>query len=236
MRTWLSVCLCLCVGAAQEEEGRLLGAQRQTPLDPALLARFGWSELALEGRGPPAFPLASEAADGLPVYVSMTTIRSRLYGIAPTVQSIFAGSLKPTRLFVLLSNESFLLDEGVPPHLLLRHEIVRLARLYPISVVYTGNMGPHRKLLPLLARKWNEDCLIVTADDHEIYPRSMLESLVKFFLASGRRAVVALRSRRIGVCSTLPWRSAPYTRNRRGLWPESGPGKREMLALPTGTG
>jgi hypothetical protein len=78
--------------------------------------------------------------------------------------------------------------------------------------------------------------VIVTVDDHELYPRSLLESLLKFYIGSDRRAVVAIRSRRIGLCSALPWRVAPYTRNRRGLWPETSAGRVEMLSLPTGTG
>jgi hypothetical protein len=36
---------------------------------------------------------------------------------------------------------------------------------HPVSIVFTENIGPHRKLLPLLSRKWNEDCVIMTTDD-----------------------------------------------------------------------
>jgi hypothetical protein len=33
-----------------------------------------------------------------------------------------------------------------------------------------------------------------------------------------------------------PWKLCPYARNKKGLWPESRPARREMLLLPTGTG
>ena len=214
---------------------------------------YSWMELTLHGDGnsstpsssihpPPALPLASDllhkGAGGQQqaVYVSLTSISGRLYGIIPTIQSIFAGTVTPTRLFVFLSSEPFLLDQGISETAIRNHEIMNLTRIFPISIILTDNIGPHRKLLPLLARKWEEDCVIVTVDDHELYAPRMLESLLRFYSASNRTAVVALRSRRMGVCSTLPWKLAPYTRKRRGLWPEASPGRREMLTLPTGTG
>lgn len=188
---------------------------------------YSW-DVVIEG-AEAAGPLGSELVSGQRVYVSMTSIRSRLSGVAPTIESIFLGTLKPDRLFVLLSNQSHLLDSGVSRDEILSHPIAELARKWPLTVVLTENIGPHRKLLPLLSRKWSEDCVIVTVDDHELYPRSMLESLLKFYLVSRRKSVVALRSRRMGICSQLPWQLTPYTRNRRGLWPEMSPGRREML-------
>lgn len=188
---------------------------------------YPW-EVVVEGADPVG-PLGSELVNGQPIYVSMTTIHSRLDGVAPTIESIFRGTLLPDRLFLLLSTEGHLLDTGVSRDEILSHPVAELARRFPLTVVLTENFGPHRKLLPLLARKWTEDCVIVTVDDHERYPRSMLESLLKFYLVSRRKSVVALRARRMGVCSQLPWQLTPYTRNRRGLWPEMSPGRREML-------
>jgi hypothetical protein len=83
----------------------------------------------------------------------------------------------------------------------------------------------------------NEDCVIVTIDDHELYGKSFLQSLLEYYEASDRSAVVALRARRMGICSDAPpWRIAPYTKHKKGLWPEASPGHRELLLLPTGTG
>ena len=33
------------------------------------------------------------------------------------------------------------------------------------SIIFTQNIGPHRKLLPILAHFWGNDCVIVTFDD-----------------------------------------------------------------------
>ena len=37
------------------------------------------------------------------------------------------------------------------------------------EIVWVENTGSFRKLLPLLKRKWDEDCLIITIDDDHYY-------------------------------------------------------------------
>lgn len=64
------------------------------------------------------------------------------------------------------------------------------------------NIGPHRKLLPILSRLWSQDDVIVTFDDDRRVPRDSLLRLIKYYLNSNRDAVVGLRVRRIGVCAT----------------------------------
>jgi len=142
---------------------------------------------------------------------------------------------------LFLSADEFLLDQGVRPSFLHSDVLARLRaaqRLFPhISVVFVKNIGPHRKLLPLLAHKWTEQCVIVTVDDHLLYPPSMLSSLLTYDAAAGGGSVVARRARRLGLCSNAPpFVLAPYTRAQRGLWPETRPARQEMLMLPTGTG
>ena len=186
-------------------------------------------------------PYASKILNGQHLYVSLTTIHSRIYGIAGTIESILRGTIWPDHIYIFVSREPHLLDLGVTPEFILsesKGRLKELAHIYPrISVIFTDNIGPHRKLLPLLAKKWNEDCVIVTIDDHETYKKTTLESLIKYYDASGRNAVVALRARRMGICSDAPpWHVSPYTKNRKGLWPEASPSLREMLILPTGTG
>lgn len=171
-------------------------------------------------------PFASSVLPGKqPVYISLTTISSRLFGIADTVSSILAGTLLPTHIYIVISRDPYLLDEGVDVHGLRRvcGKIKEISDHFPhLSVIYTENLGPHRKLLPLLSQKWKEDCVIITIDDHEIYPLQAISTLIHTFIASGGNAVVALRSRRMGICSdSSPLKLSPYTRHRKGLWPES---------------
>jgi hypothetical protein len=40
----------------------------------------------------------------------------------------------------------------------------------------------------------------------------------------------------MGLCNSFPWRVSSYSSsNHKGLWPESPPGVKAMLTLPTGT-
>ena len=182
-----------------------------------------------------AIPNASDIVGGQPVYLSLTTIQSRLHHVPETVMSLLQGTLLPTKIFVFLSTEPFLLDTGVSYDSLLKGNWTKVISNPLVSVVFTDNIGPHRKLLPLLSSKWHEDCIIITVDDDEIYPKTALADLVAYYIESDRNSVVALRTRRMGLCSDAPpWRLAPYP--RKGRWPIPAGGRQEMLMLPTGTG
>ena len=184
--------------------------------------------------------MASDLLDNQPLYVSVTTIQGRLFGLLDTLYSILNGTVLPNHIYIFVSREQYLLDQGInETHILTQcNGIIDIVKEYPhISVIFTENIGPHRKLLPLLSMKWNENCAIVTIDDHEIYSKRTLESLILFYKASNKSSIVSLRSRRMGVCSDAPpWRLSPYMKHHRGTWPESLHGRKEMLILPTGTG
>ena len=145
---------------------------------------------------------ASDVLQGQPVYVSLTTIHSRIFGITTTIESLIGGTVLPDHIYVFVSKDPHLLDLGVTEEYIRRESkgaLEQLLLVYPyISIVFTDNIGPHRKLLPLLSKKWQEDCAIVTVDDHEVYRKTALASLVAYYEASHRTAIVALRARRIG--------------------------------------
>lgn len=190
--------------------------------------------------------LSSEIIDQ-PLYVSLTTIHLRLQFVVDTVESILLGSVIPDHIYLFVSKRPYLLDKGINESSV-REKLLKPLRMRNISyerfsVIYTENTGPHRKLLPLLARVWNEDCVIITIDDHEIYKRDTISSLLRYYIASSKNAVVSLRARRIAICYNLePWQTAPYSHDRSWIgsrlcqWPVAPPAIREMLLLPTGTG
>ena len=66
-----------------------------------------------------------------------------------------------------------------------------------------------------------------------IHILGMLSSLILYYKATDGKAVVALRSRRMGLCASSK-EISPYTKNQRGMWPETKPARWEMLILPTG--
>lgn len=215
---------------------------------------FPLSSVAVTTGPPPPGPLLLHRADrkasqliSRPVYMSLTTISSRIHELVPTLTSLLHGNLLPDKIYIFISKEPYLLDQGISIEEIKSKapELVALLREFPlVSIAFTANEGPHRKLLPLLAKHWNEDCVIITVDDHEIYGKSMLSSLVHGFVATNGTAVVGLRARRIAFCDSSSgsahppsWSTMPYSNSAgRGLWPEAHPSLFEMLLLPTGMG
>ena len=209
---------------------------------------FQWQEIY----HPPLRPLKSHqdlASNFIhqQLYISLTTIQQRLGHVLHTVESILLGDVLPDRIYLHVSNSPFLLDHGITESEIRDRFLQPLSQLNVshdrVSVIFTENIGPHRKLLPLLSQKWKEDCVIVTIDDHEYYKKDMLSSLIKYYIASNRNAIISLRAHRIALCMNLrPWKTAPYSKDQSSKgsricqWPIAPPAKREMLILPTGTG
>jgi len=175
--------------------------------------------------------LASDMIGDHPVYVCLTTIRDRIKYVAETVRSILRGDVLPTQIYVMISKEPFMKDKGIENSAIPK-SLIDLADTKPVTIVYTENIGPHRKLLPILAKYWKDDCVIVTVDDDVIYHRSTLAELIKYYILSGRDSVIALRSHRIGLCASNQALKVSDYKN----WPLVSHGIREMLQLPTGTG
>jgi hypothetical protein len=187
----------------------------------------------------------------LPLLVSLTTVSFRLHMVHRSILSVLQGKLPPTHVFLFVSREAHLLDEGITriPSILLELVDRRL-----LTIVFTENTGPHRKLLPLLRRYYNEDVLIANVDDDMIWRANatLLYELHRGYEASHGLATVALRSRRIGVCSSssiahltaksndhenVTEETAVYHFMKYANWSLfTNPGRKELLLLPTGTG
>ena len=200
-----------------------------------------------------------------PVFVSCATYSLRLTRLWSMIHSILDGSVIPDRIFVFVSGEPFLLDEGVSKERLrafLRDSLQGEAQrsVFDFNAirrvtqfVYTDNIGPHRKLLPLLQHyRQSSDVRIVTADDDRYYPKHWLSTLLQYDEYAEGTAVVSARARRIGLCipsvsSTSPrhlrerhdvpslqLKSAELMPYSPSKWPVAPPNQREMLLLPTG--
>ena len=68
------------------------------------------------------------------------------------------------------------------------------------TIIYTDNIGPHRKLLPILQHYWNTDCAIITLDDDNIVHKDALFQLVSLYIDHNKESIVGLRTRRLGFC------------------------------------
>jgi hypothetical protein len=171
-----------------------------------------------------------------PVYVSLTTMASRMHKVHTAIARLVQGKIRPTRIYLFLSKDPFLLDAGVE---VVSDHLLSLAAAGHVTIVFTNNHGPHRKLLPALRRHWGEDCFIATVDDDlggdpPEKGQNLLYQLLKTYVQGGGNAVVALRTHRLGLC-----REPPHALLRYEYWgiPDAGAfGHSEMLNLPTGTG
>ena len=83
------------------------------------------------------------------------------------------------KCYIYLSETPYLLDKGFKDkviHPLLQNLINKNAELFEVR--WCKNIGPYRKLLPLLKSKWDEDCLILTIDDDICYHPNLIHQLV----------------------------------------------------------
>lgn len=158
--------------------------------------------------------VGSNLIGGLPVYVSLTTISKRLHLLGPTIQSIVAGSVVPTMIYVFISTDPHLIDTGIKEEDIM-DESMKLVHLldffHNIKFVFTENIGPHRKVLPLLHHKGEEDCVIISVDDDHIYLHHWLRDMLAYYVHSKGQAIISTRARRIAICSgQMPFHIAPY--------------------------
>jgi hypothetical protein len=111
------------------------------------------------------------------VFVSITTISSRIEQISGTLRSILNQSYSAFNLSLLVSKEPYLLDRGISE---IPRALVELSRADPrLSIGYVRNIGPYRKLLPMLTT--GRRSIIVTADDDTIYGPDWLAGLVEAY-------------------------------------------------------
>lgn len=162
-----------------------------------------------------------------PVYVSLTTISSRVHQVHDTIMTVLTGSVVPHWIYLFVSSEPFLLDKGIPQSSLPAN-LLALTETYNVSIIYTKNIGPHRKLLPLLARKWAEDCIIITLDDEN---KSGLDEyihrLLYYYKLGNESSVVGLKVRRMGYCDTVPFHLYSYRH-----WRTAEEGSLEYVSSP----
>lgn len=124
------------------------------------------------------------------ITISLTTISSRLGKVTRTLQSLLAQDYPHIAVRLYLSREPFLLDEGVPGDL--PGDIAALSQADPrLAVRFTPNIGPYRKILPLLSEMNGLRALVATADDDTIYPATWLSGLYRAY--SRHRCVVCYR-------------------------------------------
>lgn len=115
----------------------------------------------------------------VPVYVSLTSIYKNQDILLQTLISIVNQSEQPDTIFVYLSEDKYLIDDGFKDKKITNNNLREYIQNNPIiRIKWVKNTGPYRKLLPLLKEKYNNDCIIITIDDDTIYDNNLIENLV----------------------------------------------------------
>lgn len=115
------------------------------------------------------------------IYISLTSIFNNQSELLKTLISVKNQTEQPSRCYIYLSEEKYLLDNGFKNREItnnnLKKYIEKNNSLFEIK--WVRNIGPYRKLLPLLKEKWNEDCLIITLDDDTEYTENLIYNMKK---------------------------------------------------------
>ncbi len=107
------------------------------------------------------------------IIVSLTTISRRVNTLEYVLKSLLSQSLLPNNIYVNISKEPYLLDEGfqVVPSWLKELEI---GGVVVVNVV--DNIGSYRKLIPLISYFEPQDYVVI-CDDDVIYSKNWLKDL-----------------------------------------------------------
>lgn len=106
--------------------------------------------------------------------ISLTSISSRSEILKFTIESLLNQTLKPDEIHLNISKNSYLIDNGyksIPPWLSV------LEKENKIIINFVENIGPYRKLIPLINNLQNDD-IIVICDDDVIYSNDWFQSLI----------------------------------------------------------
>ena len=124
--------------------------------------------------------------------INLTTTASRLELCSSTLWSLLHQTIIPDEINVWVSKEPYLADEGINEIPIFITELNSVRNI--IKIKFTKNIGPYRKIIPIL-RESNADDIIVYADDDVIYGCTWLETLYDEFLKNSCSVVVASRVR-----------------------------------------
>ena len=137
---------------------------------------------------------------GEKIVLSFTTIGARIGFIEETVRSFFDQGLMADEVCLIISESPFM---GDPSRGVRKDEIPEYLRQFEregkIRIVFTENLGPYKKILPILKEYYTDpNALIITGDDDTIYPYDWILNLYKGYLEKPN-SIVAYRCRYIQI-------------------------------------
>src|SRR5215813_3728761 len=129
--------------------------------------------------------------------VSVTSYGKRLRTVHLTLESIAAGSVRPSRLILWVDTEEAFSNPS--------KELKRLIER-GLELRLSENFGPHTKYYPYLLETESFACPLVTADDDQLYPNWWLEGLLRSYQQDSA-SVSCYRAHRVEMANDA---MAPY--------------------------
>lgn len=114
---------------------------------------------------------SSRVTGSAPVVVSLTSHGQRLRTVHHAIESIAMGSVKPTRLILVVDSAA---DRARVDQL----SAIQRLRRRGLEILTSSPVGPHAKYYPYVASEDSHPVPLVTADDDILYPPRWLESLL----------------------------------------------------------
>jgi len=134
-----------------------------------LISDWHRSRLAVAWLGFTDSLLRRRVTGDCPVVVSLTTHGERLKTVHSSIQSIVAGTVRPSRLILWLDG-----DPAQP----LTPQLQRL-RARGLEIRFDRHFGPHKKYYSYVRQFADAGLALVTADDDVLYARDWLVGLVQ---------------------------------------------------------
>ncbi|VXC53973.1 conserved hypothetical protein [Arthrobacter sp. 9V] len=138
------------------------------------------------------------------VAVSMTSYGRRLGIVAHALESIAAGSIRPSRLILWVDEPDF--DVSAYP-------MLQRLENRGLEILHCEKLGPHNKYFPYCRDFADQGLSLAVADDDIMYPHHWLEGLMN---AAGQEQIPGYRAHRITTDSTSEgitpyntWQPAP---------------------------
>ena len=120
------------------------------------------------------------------VYISLTSIFDNQDVLVKTLNSILDQTMLPDKIFVHLSVESYLKDVGFKDRKITNENLRGLFDKYTslIQVKWVSNIGPYRKLIPIIEEKimTNQNIIIITIDDDVEYNKDLIKNMVNSYV------------------------------------------------------
>lgn len=113
------------------------------------------------------------------IILSLTSIFQNQHILLKTITSLLKQTITNFKIYIWLSSDPYLIDTGFTNKIITNNNLLTLINdNNNIEIKWCENIGPYRKLLPVLKENWVNDCLIITLDDDIVYHPKLIENLI----------------------------------------------------------